>query len=297
MAGKIDITLPEAEQAVKTFCEIYDSCSFVKPGPDLFEITVTDGEKAVVSLINGSLECQRRPELKDKLLGIIMDAREGSPRMPINGTSLPGKAIMPKPARNGSNGALVKPEGSITARDVIDYINPKATEQEAFLFAEFCRRKGADPMTKQVYLAIFVNDKGERNVSFIAGKEYFTEKAEAHPQFDGLKAGIIVRPKAGGELDYREGTFYLQAEETLLGGWAEIYRKDRKIPSKAEVAMYEYNTGKRNWSKMPATMIRKVAMVQALREAFPQNLGGMYDRAEMVSMDNIDPENEISEAA
>ena len=32
---------------------------------------------------------------------------------------------------------------------------------------------------------------------------------------------------------------------------------------------------------MPATMIRKVALVQALREAFPSELSGMYDQSEM----------------
>ena len=229
-----------------------------------------------------------------ELAEILMEQREvvECPKMPVNSA---GRANTLPAQRKSNGGPLVKPGEVVTARDVIDYINPKATEQEAFLFAEFCRRKGADPMTKQVYLAIFVNDKGERNVSFIAGKEYFTEKAEAHPQFDGLKAGIIVRPKAGGDLEHREGTFYLTTEETLLGGWAEVYRKDRKIPAKSEVSMYEYNTGKRNWSKMPATMIRKVAMVQALREAFPQNLGGMYDRAEMeqAGMD-LNPENEVT---
>ena len=136
-------------------------------------------------------------------------------------------------------------------------------------------------MTKQVYLAIFESEKGDRNVSFIAGKEYFTEKAEMHPQFDGMKAGIIIRPKEGGALEHREGTFYLPSEEVLLGGWAEVFRKDRKISTKAEVVLAEYNTGKRNWAKMPGTMIRKVAIVQALRESFPQNLGGMYDRSEM----------------
>ena len=30
------------------------------------------------------------------------------------------------------------------------------------------------------------------------------------------------------------------------------------------------------WSKKPATMIRKVALVQALRETFPSAFGGMY---------------------
>lgn len=47
------------------------------------------------------------------------------------------------------------------------------------------------------------------------------------------------------------------------------------------VSLKEYNTGKASWLKMPATMIRKVAIVQALREAFPSELGGMYDSSEM----------------
>jgi hypothetical protein len=34
------------------------------------------------------------------------------------------------------------------------------------------------------------------------------------------------------------------------------------------------------WSKKPATMIRKVALVQALREAFPKAFGGLYTAEE-----------------
>lgn len=217
------------------------------------------------------------------------------PVKPKAARSQENKAIVPRQERKPVNGSLVHSGGILTPRDIIDYINPKATEQEAYLFCEFCKRKGADPMTKQVYLVVYVNDKGERNVSFIAGKEYFTEKAEAHPQFDGFQAGIITRPKDGGELIHREGTFYLPSEETLLGGWAEVHRKDRKIPTKAEVVMAEYNTDKAQWKKMPGTMIRKVAIVQALREAFPANMGGMYDSSEMnqAGMADIDPEMEV----
>jgi phage recombination protein Bet len=220
---------------------------------------------------------------------------EELPVKPKATRSQENKAIVPTQVRKSTNGQMVPSGGILTPRDIIDYINPKATEQEAYLFCEFCKRKGADPMTKQVYLVVYVNDKGERNVSFIAGKEYFTEKAEAHPQFDGFQAGIIVRPKDGGELIHREGTFYLPSEEMLLGGWAEVHRKDRKIPTKAEVVMAEYNTDKAQWKKMPGTMIRKVAIVQSLREAFPANLGGMYDSSEMnqAGVADIDPDMEV----
>ncbi len=105
MAGKIDISISEAEQAVKTFCEIYDSCSFVKPGPDLFEITTLDGEKVVVSLVNGLLECQRKPEIKEKLLGLIMDARE-APKGSKTALSPVANGKMSTPEKYGRKGQI-----------------------------------------------------------------------------------------------------------------------------------------------------------------------------------------------
>ena len=44
---------------------------------------------------------------------------------------------------------------------------------------------------------------------------------------------------------------------------------------------------------MPMVMIRKVAMVTALREAFPEDLQGMYDAAEMQNVPDTLPEKEV----
>jgi phage recombination protein Bet len=123
----------------------------------------------------------------------------------------------------------------------------------------------------------------------VVGKDKFCKTAEEHPQFDGFRAGIIVGK--GDEILEREGTFFRKGEE-LLGGWAEVSRKDRKIPFKQTVSLSEFNKGMANWKTMPATMIRKCALVQALRECFASDLAGCYDRSEM----GLDPENEISEA-
>lgn len=220
---------------------------------------------------------------------------EELPVKPKVGRSRENKTIMSSTPRKPANGQLVQSNGVLTPRDVIDYINPKATEQEAYLFAEFCRRKGADPMTKQVYLVVYEGQSG-RNVSFIAGKEYFTEKAEAHPQFNGMKAGIILRSKDKGPLEYREGEFWMPDEEDLLGGWAEISRKDRSEPFKAAIPRSEYDTKKNQWASKPGTMCRKVAIVHGLREAFPASLGGIYDSSEMnqAGVAEIDPANEVS---
>ena len=49
----------------------------------------------------------------------------------------------------------------------------------------------------------------------------------------------------------------------------------------ARVRLQEYNKGKSTWAAMPGTMIRKVAIAQAFREAFPMAVEGMYIPEEM----------------
>ncbi len=299
MAAKT-LTLPRVLSALQ---QILPDTHTVSEGEDhgVKRLLVMPGN-TVISIDGGKLVCPDEA-LKSQIIEALMfegEAAKGpqSEDKPVCATPSPEKG------RSGQGQSLVSPgdrqkiadlkkgkPGSLTAKDVINYINPKATEAEAYLFAEFCRRKGADPMTKQVYLVIYEGQNG-RQANFIAGKEYFTEKAENHPQFDGMEAGIVVRPKDGGPLEYRKGTLWLKQEESLIGGWAKVYRKDRKQAQEAEVPLEDYDTKKNLWVKMPATMIRKVAMVQALREAFPTNLGGLYDRAEM-GQAGIEPEFEV----
>ncbi|MCQ5063252.1 recombinase RecT, partial [Faecalibacillus intestinalis] len=65
----------------------------------------------------------------------------------------------------------------------------------------------------------------------------------------------------------------MPSREELVGGWCEVYRKDRE-PERVEVSLDEYVCKKKDgtvnaqWSGKPATMIRKVAVAQCLREAF-----------------------------
>lgn len=158
--------------------------------------------------------------------------------------------------------------------DIKQYICPAATDQEAFLFLKLCQARNLNPFLNEAYL-IKYGDKATMTV----GKEAFMRRAEAHPQFDGYEAGIIIQ-NADKTLERREGTFILK-NEVLVGGWAKIYRKDRRQPFVSEVALHEYNTGKSLWVSKPATMIRKVAIVQGKREAFPSEFSGMYDSAEM----------------
>lgn len=104
--------------------------------------------------------------------------------------------------------------------------------------------------------------------------------AERHPSYDGFEAGVIIFDKVAGDYQKREGSIVYEDEE-LLGGWAKVYRKDRTRPSYEEVKLTEYDTGKSLWKGKKATMIRKVALVHALREAFPSTFGSLCDESEV----------------
>lgn len=69
----------------------------------------------------------------------------------------------------------------------------------------------------------------------------------------------------------------------LVGATASVKRTDREQPIVATVKFSEYNKGHSLWKTLPETMIKKVALTHALRLAFPNELGGVYDEAETVS--------------
>ena len=106
-----------------------------------------------------------------------------------------------------------------------------------------------------------------------------------------MKAGIVIIGKDG-EMKYREGSLKAPGE-TLVGGWCEVYVSDMDYPIRSEVSMEEYSKGQSTWKQMPAVMIRKCAMVTALREAFPEDLAGCYDAAEMQNVPDKLPEKEV----
>lgn len=150
----------------------------------------------------------------------------------------------------------------------------KITDQEVVMFMNLCKYQKLNPFLNEAYLVKFGND-----AQIITGKEAFMKRAEAHEQYEGFEAGIFVTDKEG-NLNRREGTFSLP-DETLVGGWAKVYRKDRKVPVIGEVSMKEYSKNQSTWKSIPSTMIRKVALVQALREAFPADLGALYTAEEV----------------
>lgn len=163
-----------------------------------------------------------------------------------------------------------------TAQDVKERICPQATDQELALVMALCQQQRLNPFTRDVYVIKY----GNAPASIVTGKEVFTKRANANPGYEGFEAGVTFL-NARGEVCQREGSaVYKAANETLLGGWCRVFVKGRR-PFYDEVDLAEYSTGKSGWAKMPATMVRKVALVHCLREAFPEDFQGLYTPEEM----------------
>ena len=156
--------------------------------------------------------------------------------------------------------------------EVIKRILPKlkaAKDDEIINFCMRCSTMKLNPLL-DVHNVTF----GDNEVLVpIVKKDYYMQNAYKNPDYKGFSAGIIVMQENGAIVE-RQGTV-LSSSEELLGGWAKI-QTEKHGEYYVSVGVEEYQTKKMDgsvnamWRNKPATMIRKVALSQALREAFPE---------------------------
>lgn len=167
-----------------------------------------------------------------------------------------------------ANGEDVKLAPS-TVRNYLVSGDGKVTDQEVVMFINLCKYQHLNPFLNEAYIVKF----GSRPAQLITSKEAFMKRAEANPHFKGSKAGVIV--VRDNQVIYSQGAFALPTDQ-IVGGWAEVKRDDREEPIHVEISFKEFSKGQATWKDMPANMIRKTALVNALREAFPDTLGSLY---------------------
>ena len=160
------------------------------------------------------------------------------------------------------------------------------TMQEFKFFTELCKARGLNPFLKEVYCIKY----GNQPAQIVVGKDAIIKRAVLNPEFDGLESGVIVMKDD--EIIERKGCF-VAPNESLVGGWAKVYRKNWTHPTYCSVGFEESASHKKDgslnsmWASKPATMVEKVAKVRALRETFIENLAGLYDE-DKVQKDVID---------
>lgn len=185
-----------------------------------------------------------------------------------------------------SNGEEIKLSGNMVKNYLVRG-NGTITDSEMVMYLNLCKYQKLNPFLNEAYLVKF----GSQPAQIIVSKEAFMKRAENHPKYEGFEAGIIVERE--GEMVDVEGAIKLSSDK-LLGGWAKIYRSDRKTPVTVRISIEEFSKAQATWKSMPLNMIRKSAIVNAQREAFPEALGALYteDDADVLEHDAVESEIE-----
>lgn len=177
-----------------------------------------------------------------------------------------------------------------------------ATDADLALFLEHCKATGLNPFKKEVW---FIKGKGytkkdgeevEGSLQIMTGINGFQAVANSHPQYDGMEVleseAKIIIDSATFE-DWKGNVSTKKINPPIIAPEyvdVKVWRKDRRFPATARAKWSEYgkdvisNKGKRTiWGQMPTIMLAKCAKSLALREAFPQELNGVYTTEEMPS--------------
>ncbi len=133
-----------------------------------------------------------------------------------------------------------------------------ATDAEFSMFRELCNASGLNPFKREVWFI-----KAGNRAQIMTGINGFLAIANKNPNYDGMEIDVEV---SGGK---------------PVKAIAKVYRKDRRFPSVGIALMSEYGKDTGTWKAMPSHMLMKCAKAIALREAFPQEMNGLYTEEEM----------------
>lgn len=150
---------------------------------------------------------------------------------------------------------------TITKDDVKKYICPEATDKELFIFLNTCKSFNLNPMKREVHLIKYGNSPAQ----IVTGYEVYLKRAERTGKVNGWGVSVAEDGKSA---------------------TVTIHRKDWSQPFTWTAYRAEFDKGQANWRTMPLFMLRKVAMAQAFRICFPDEMGGLPYLPEEISANN-----------
>lgn len=148
------------------------------------------------------------------------------------------------------------------------------TESEKLQFIEVAQAFKLNPFKREIHVAVF--GEGEyRRLSIITGYEVYLKRAERTGKLDGWRA-------------------WIEGEGDTMKALVEIHRKDWSESFVHEVYWREAVQKKKDgsptsfWTKQPRFQLKKVAISQGFRLAFPDELGGLpYDASELPDAESL----------
>lgn len=171
---------------------------------------------------------------------------------------------------------------NLTKETIKTYLCPKATDQELMMGLQIAKTFNLNPLKREVYFVKY-NDKDPMQV--LTGYEVYLKRAERSGNYNGLEITSQGSVKGGD-----------------LKAIVKVFRKDWTNPLTHEAHYVEYVQNKaiykdgskigeepnKFWATKPVTMIKKVAVSQAFRLAFPDEFDGMpYTSDEVIDQEKI----------
>lgn len=156
--------------------------------------------------------------------------------------------------------------------------NAKPTAIDICKFMQLCKAAGLNPYVGDAFLVGYDSKNGPM-FNLIVSVLALRKRATLSAAFAGIQSGVIVLDSKGRE-HVREGAYYAP-DETLVGAWSKVHRKDHAIPHFKSVRRSAYDSGRSRWATDPGGMLVKCAESAAFREAFPLELGALYTQEEM----------------
>lgn len=177
----------------------------------------------------------------------------------------------------------VRKDGSeVTEKLLLEYLeslNQNLTQAQRRQFLAVAGTFGLNPWKREVY-AVTYNDakSGTTNMSIVTGYETYLKRAEMNPNYDGFSVefrGGIKRERITQQGKFGEYTKEVVVPDGDFSCVCTVFRKDRNHPVVEEVFFDEFNQGNKMWKEKPRLMLKKVAIANAFRKAFPVEFGGM----------------------
>ncbi len=160
---------------------------------------------------------------------------------------------------------------------VLEYlklVGQRIPERYVKQFIQICKAFQLNPFKREIYLIPYGN-----NVNIIVGYETYLKRAERSGKLSGWRV-------------WTEGS----VEDDTLKAIIEIKRKDWEMPFRHEVFYKEYKRDTQIWREKPYTMIKKVAIAQGFRLAFPEEISGLpYTQEEQDNGNSVITEGEVIE--
>jgi hypothetical protein len=152
--------------------------------------------------------------------------------------------------------SIVEPQeiAKVTQKDLDDYLfgtGTKLTEPQKRLFFGIALAQNLNPLKREIYAVAYGT-----NFNIITAYEVYLKRAERTGLLDGWEATVT-------------------GQGNDMVATCTIWRKNWSKPVSIQAWFPEYNTGQSLWKTKPRTMLRKVAIAQAFRMAFPDEVGGL----------------------